>query len=93
MSIEVKDGVVTKDGQEVGLWENHKFSPVDTVHHKTAESIRKELETQFPKPKKGEEPPKDPMQGDKTPAYVQWYRDNHTKEEFEAKYGGRTFNA
>lgn len=35
------------------------------------------------------EPSKDPAVGDKTPEYVEWYRDNHTPEEFAAKYGHR----
>lgn len=25
--------------------------------------------------------------GDKTPAYMKWYRENHTEAEYEAKYG------
>lgn len=32
----------------------------------------------------------DKMMGDKTPAVVAWARENLTKEEFEARYGGRT---
>jgi hypothetical protein len=35
------------------------------------------------------EPPKDPESGDKTPAYVEWFRDTYTEEEFTAKYGSR----
>jgi len=37
-----------------------------------------------------EEPPaKDPALGDKTPAYVEWFRRNHSAEEFSEKYRGR----
>jgi hypothetical protein len=38
---------------------------------------------------KPEAPAQDPAAGDKTPAYVAWYRDNHSPEEFAAKYGSR----
>lgn len=37
------------------------------------------------------EPPKTISEGDKTPAYVEWYRKNHSKEEFDSKYGNRKF--
>jgi len=40
-------------------------------------------------PNKSAEPEQDPLQGDKTPAYVEWYRENHSPEEFDAKYKGR----
>lgn len=36
-------------------------------------------------------PPKTIESGDKTPAYVQWFRENHSEEEFEARYGHRKF--
>ena len=35
------------------------------------------------------EPLKTPEAGDKTPAYIAWYRRNHTEAEFEEKYGNR----
>ncbi|MEI6278307.1 MAG: hypothetical protein WCQ16_02845 [Verrucomicrobiae bacterium] len=38
-----------------------------------------------------DEPAMDPGLGDKTPAYIEWYRDNHTAGEFQAKYGHRKF--
>jgi len=34
-------------------------------------------------------PAKDPALGDKTPAYVDWFRRNHSAEEFAEKYRGR----
>lgn len=34
-------------------------------------------------------PAMDPMHGDKTPAYVEWYRHTHSDAEFQAKYGHR----
>lgn len=46
------------------------------------------------KPKDGSRkaPPQDPNMGDKTPAYVKWYRETHTEAEFYAKYGKRNFS-
>lgn len=38
-----------------------------------------------------EPPPTDPRAGDKTPAYIRWYREHHTEAEFHAKYGHRKF--
>lgn len=35
------------------------------------------------------EPFMDPHYGDLTPAWVQWFRDNHTEAEWEERYGGR----
>ena len=34
-------------------------------------------------------PAQDPALGDKTPAYVEWYREAHTPKEFTEKYRGR----
>lgn len=34
-------------------------------------------------------PPQNPAMGDKTPAYVEWFRQNHSKEECAAKYPER----
>jgi hypothetical protein len=34
-------------------------------------------------------PATDPALGDKTPAYVEWFRRTHSAEEFAAKYRGR----
>ena len=44
-----------------------------------------------PKAKKQapEPPEQDPAFGDKTPAYVAWFKENHSESEFEAKYGNR----
>lgn len=42
------------------------------------------LATQPPAP-----PAKDPALGDKTPAYVEWFRAHHSAEEFAEKYRGR----
>lgn len=36
-------------------------------------------------------PPKDLKSGDKTPAYIEWFRVNHSPEEFAARYGHRKF--
>jgi hypothetical protein len=36
-------------------------------------------------------PEKDVAMGDKTPAYVEWFFDNHSQEEAFAKYGHRKF--
>lgn len=36
-----------------------------------------------------EPPAMDPRLGDMTPEYVQWYGENHTKQEFNIKYCGR----
>jgi hypothetical protein len=44
-----------------------------------------------PKAGKDLEPEMDPDKGDKTPAYVEWFKRNHSKAEFEAKYGNRRF--
>jgi hypothetical protein len=38
-----------------------------------------------------DEPSQDPMMGDKTPAYVRWFKANHTEAEFQAKYGHRKY--
>lgn len=38
-----------------------------------------------------DEPAQHPHMGDKTPAYIEWFRQNHTEEEFQAKYGNRKF--
>lgn len=37
------------------------------------------------------EPTKDLQSGDKTPAYIEWFRVNHSPEEFSARYGHRKF--
>jgi hypothetical protein len=37
------------------------------------------------------EPAQDPMMGDKTPAYIRWFKANHTEAEFQAKYGHRKY--
>jgi len=40
-----------------------------------------------------EAPAKDPALGDKTPAYVEWFREHHSPEEFAEKYRGRRIPA
>jgi hypothetical protein len=40
------------------------------------------------KPDIPEPPPMDPALGDKTPAYMEWYRQHHP-DEYERKYRGR----
>lgn len=96
MSIEIKDGAVLKDGKHVGtVAEDGIFTPAAGVHHKTIESVRKELTggdappEEKPKAEKTPEPIKSAQFGDLTPEYVEWYRANHTTEEFAAKYHNR----
>jgi hypothetical protein len=49
-----------------------------------------EQEAPETEPQPSNEPPKqDPSLGDKTPAYVAWFKANKTAEEFQAKYGSR----
>lgn len=42
--------------------------------------------------KGGEEPPMDPLAGDKTPEVVAWRRANWSEKDFRAVYGGRSIN-
>lgn len=37
------------------------------------------------------EPEQDPSMGDKTPAYVAWFRRNHSAQAFEKRYANRKF--
>lgn len=61
-------------------------SVVDRLPHK------QEAEGSIPSPATIPAPPTcEPSHGDKSPAYVAWYRDNHTAEEFQAKYGHRIY--
>lgn len=53
--------------------------------------IHKEDPTSKRAKSKSAEPSKDPQSGDKTPAYIEWFRANHSKEEFAARYGHRKF--
>lgn len=65
--------------------------PKDTKPEAPKEPKAKKAE-ETPKGKeKPEAPEKDPFLGDKTPAYIRWFRDNHTEEEFQAKYGNRKY--
>lgn len=104
MNIEVKEGVVFKDGEEVGTYSGGNFLAGKFIHHKTASAISKALANQHlitgsnggkgDKPVKLtgyiEQPPEqDPNMGDKTPEYVEWFRANHSAEEFQAKYAHR----
>jgi hypothetical protein len=44
MNIEIKDANVLRDGEQVGtIGPDGEFYPVDGLHHKTVERIRKEL--------------------------------------------------
>jgi hypothetical protein len=47
-----------------------------------------EVEGSIPSPAT-QEPPMDWDKGDKTPAYIEWFRATHTPEEFKTKYAHR----
>jgi hypothetical protein len=40
-------------------------------------------------PSSEEAPYMEPQLGDMTPNYIEWFKKNHSKEEFEARYGTR----
>jgi hypothetical protein len=58
-------------------------TPTPAVHG--AAPMVEDYSTHYPK-----EPPMDPKMGDKTPAYVMWYRRVHP-DKFDEKYRGRKF--
>lgn len=58
-----------------------------------AEHSEAPKETHVTTPKaKSDGPAKDPAMGDKTPAFVEWFRENHSEAEFEARYGHRKYH-
>ena len=100
MNIEVKGTAVFRDGDEVGTVNlaTGEFSPIEGLNGNTVKAIEKHLasrpgegsDSQAPKAKPAApEPAQDPKFGDKTPAYVEWYRKTHGQAAFDEKYGHR----
>ena len=121
MNIEIKDGVVLRDGDEIGtikdgvcrsdkpiaprvkaaineangdkltfeVVEGHTDSSTSLpatsyILHNKDEEKAAPAKRNIPPP-----PATHPMLGQKDPAYVAWFKEHHSAEEFERKYGGK----
>lgn len=96
MSVGLDEGMVMKDGTPVAVDNEGKGTVTSPARlsKKLAEAIVAEVgrAVEFVVAEGEAEPAQDPTMGDKTPAYVRWYRATHTAEEFEQKYRNRKFN-
>lgn len=77
---------VRHDGKIAGRVRDGQFHPRRGLAKRTQELIKKHL-AKLADP----EPQQDPRLGDKTPAYVAWFRRHHTSTAYKARYSGRKF--
>jgi hypothetical protein len=90
-SFENKDGIILKDGEEIGKVEGGAFVPNDGLHHQTVKAVEnwlnpeEEQEKPKAKAKKNEEPePGD--RGDLDAELVKWRKDNWDEKQFNEVY-------
>jgi len=97
VTISIDEGIVLKEGTPVAVYNEARGTVTSPARltkklaQAITEQVGKAVAFVVAEEEAGEEPAMDPARGDKTPAYVRWYRATHTAEEFARKYNNRTF--
>ncbi|GAT35613.1 hypothetical protein TSACC_3684 [Terrimicrobium sacchariphilum] len=89
--IEIKDDVVWIDGEDVGKFDKEQGGAFASFVD-PAPVLQGEPPATLPQAPGSPEPVKDPQYGDLTPAYIEWFRANHSAEEFAKRYHHRGVN-